>query len=196
MTDNPTDTAERRASEQKLADLMKRAQAGDAGSYIALLKAVTPRIRRFASRYRSFLDAADIEDLVQDILLSLHAVRATYDSERPFMPWLFAIARNRLADGARRYARQGAQEVNVDIQTVTFADDEPKESFDTYRDPEALRHAIHDLPPSQRQAVEMLKLRQLSLKEASSISGISIGALKVSVHRGVANLRRVLGKDR
>ena len=42
----------------------------------------------------------------------------------------------------------------------------------------------------------MLKLRQMSLKEASpAASGMSIGALKISVHRGIAALRKVLAKS-
>jgi RNA polymerase sigma-70 factor, ECF subfamily len=50
-----------------------------------------------------------------------------------------------------------------------------------------------DLPPGQRQAIELLKLRELSLKEASAVSGASVGALKVAVHRGIAALRKALG---
>jgi RNA polymerase sigma factor (sigma-70 family) len=192
----PDAAVERSASERELADLMKAAQTGDTRSYMALLYAITPRVRHFVVRHRIFLDAADVDDLVQDTLLSLHAARATYDPERPFIPWLLAIARNRLADGARRYSRQGAYEVQVDSQNVTFVENETNIQVDTYRDPEALKHAINDLPRAQREAVEMLKLRQLSLKEASLLSGMSIGALKASVHRAVANLRKALSKDR
>jgi RNA polymerase sigma-70 factor (ECF subfamily) len=61
-----------------------------------------------------------------------------------------------------------------------------------YGDPEALAQAMADLPPRQRQAIELIKLRELSLKEASVVSGTSVGALKVAVHRGIATLRRVL----
>jgi RNA polymerase sigma-70 factor (ECF subfamily) len=53
---------------------------------------------------------------LQDVLLSLHAVRATYDPSRPFMPWVFAIVGNRLVDGARRYVRSSGREVHVDVQ--------------------------------------------------------------------------------
>ena len=87
--------------ERHLAELMRRAQAGDAEAYVELLENITPRLRRVVRRQRFFLAEEEIEDLVQDTLLSLHSVRATYDPARPFMPWLQAIARNRLADGAR-----------------------------------------------------------------------------------------------
>jgi len=48
------------------------------------------------------------------------------------------------------------------------------------------------LSPRQRDAVEMLRLREMSLKEAAAASGTSISALKVSVHRAVASLRKAL----
>src|SRR6266571_2157396 len=70
--------------------LMQAAQAGEADAYIQLLEEITPRIRQIVRRHRTFLEAEDIEDLVQDVLLSIHGVRATYDPQRPFMPWLLA----------------------------------------------------------------------------------------------------------
>jgi hypothetical protein len=117
----PTTTGELGIPEDGLMTLMKAAQAGDQDAYVQLLLEVTPRLRRIVLRNRGFLSTEDIEDLVQDILLSLHAVRATYDPRRPFMPWLLAIVRNRLADGARRYARTAAREVATDRLDVTFA---------------------------------------------------------------------------
>ena len=81
-----------------LADLMRDAQSGISASYVELLETITPRLRRIIRSQRSFLGTEDIEDLVQDILLSVHSVRATYDPDRPFMPWLLAITRNRLAE--------------------------------------------------------------------------------------------------
>jgi RNA polymerase sigma-70 factor (ECF subfamily) len=182
-------------TEPALENLMQAAQAGDARAYAQLLKEVTPRLHRIVRRQRQFLAAADIEDLVQDILISLHAVRATYDPSRPFMPWLTTIARNRLADGARRYARQKAHEVNVDEYPVTFSEEGTNTDNDLYRDPEALKQAIQALPPGQREAVEMLKLREMSLKEAAAASGVSVGALKVSVHRAIGALRKALSKE-
>lgn len=171
--------------------LMRAVQDGDAQAYLQLLKRITPRLQQMVRAQRRFLDAADIDDIVQEILISLHAVRATYDPGRPFIPWLMAIARNRLADSGRRRARQRAYEVQVDELPVTFSEDQTN-ILNTYGDPEALRRAIKALPPGQQEAVEMLKLREMSLKEAASASGISTGALKVSMHRAMTTLRKVL----
>lgn len=181
--------------DRHFAALMAAAQAGDARSYVQLLEAITPRLRQIVRRHRRFLDAAEIEDLVQDVLLSLHAVRATYDPSRPFFPWLMAIMKNRLADGARRQMRRSAHELQVDELPVTFSDDRENIESEVYGDPEALKRAIKELPAGQREAIEMLKLREFSLKEAASLTGMSIGALKVSVHRAMTALRKTMKKE-
>lgn len=180
----------------ELGKLMQAAQSGDAGAYLDLLRTITPRVRQIIARQRGFAGAEAVEDLVQDVLLSLHAVRATYDPQRPFMPWLLAILRNRLVDGARRHGRTAAHEVRVEDLDVTFSKTGTNPDQETYRHVEELQRAIESLPAGQRQAIELLKLQELSLKEASAASGQSVGALKVATHRAMAALRRALGGDR
>ncbi|MGE3844667.1 MAG: sigma-70 family RNA polymerase sigma factor [Vicinamibacterales bacterium] len=176
----------------ELGQLMKAAQAGEADAYLALLRAIRPRIQQIAARQRGFAGAEAVEDLVQDVLLSVHHARATYDPGRPFMPWLLAIVRNRLADGARRYGRT-AREVAVENLDVTFAHATTNPNQEASGDAHVLHRAIRALPAGQREAIELLKLQELSLNEASAVSGQSVGALKVATHRAMAALRRALG---
>ena len=175
---------------------MKAAQGGDGGAYLELLRVVTPRIRRTVYRQRGFAGEEDVEDLVQDVLLSLHAVRATYDPSRPFMPWLLAIVRHRLADGARRYGRTAAREVHMDDEDVTFVEPATNPNQEISDHADALREAVRSLPDGQRQAIELLKLEELSLKEAAARTGTSVGALKVATHRAMATLRKSFGARR
>jgi len=180
-------------TDEQLSQLMRAAQQSDAVAYTQLLEAIAPRVRRVVAARRHFAGEQEVEDLVQDVLLSVHAVRATYDPSRPFGPWLMAIIRNRLADGARRYARR-AGEVAVDDLDVTFADPATNISGETYGDPQELVQAIRGLPRGQRQAIELMKLRGMSLKEAAVATGLSVAALKVATHRAMASLRRILVK--
>jgi RNA polymerase sigma-70 factor (ECF subfamily) len=185
------------ALDERLRDLMRAAQDGDGDAYRELLTAITPRLRRLIRTRRAFLHHQDIEDLVQDVLLSFHAVRHTYDPARPFFPWLLAIVRNRLADAARRYARQKGRELAVDDLDVTFGDLASNTSDEgAPGDQEVLAEAIRRLPDGQRQAIELLKLREMSLKEAAAYTGSSVSALKVATHRAMASLRRALGAIR
>ena len=183
---------QRSEQDERLAALMRSAQDGDRPAYAALLGEIAVLARQMVRRRFAFLQPQDIEDLVQDILLSVHAARSTYDPARPFLPWLTAIARNRMADGARRYARRTANELASDREPETFPASGANMPQDRYGDAEALAQAMADLPPRQRRAIELIKLREMSLKEASAVSGMSVGALKVAVHRGIAALRRAL----
>jgi len=187
--------AEPDTHEERLAALMRSAQGGDADAYAALMQDLAVRVRRIIRYRRAFLDQADVEDVVQDVLLSVHAVRATYDAGRPFIPWLLAITRNRLADAARQHARHGAREVVVEDLDVTFFSESTNTMTTTYGDPDVLKEAIADLPAGQRSAIELLKLREMSLKEAAAASGTSVGALKVATHRAMDALRRKLKKE-
>jgi RNA polymerase sigma-70 factor (ECF subfamily) len=181
-----------RSGDDHFAELMRSAQAGHPEAYLELLETITPMLRRVIRRQRLLSGVEDVEDLVQDVLLSVHSVRHTFDPGRPFMPWLLAIVRNRLADAARRRARTSAHERVVDDLEVTFFVHNANPGEGGYGDPEALQHAIEGLPAGQRQAIELLKLRQLSLKEAAAASGMTVGALKVATHRAMMTLRRLL----
>ncbi len=188
-------TDERSAFDGRLCALMRRAQAGDRAGYREFLKEIVPIVRRtVAGRYR-FFSADDIEDVVQDVLLSLHKVRATFDGQRAFLPWLMAIVHNRAIDAVRRLARKNGREMSVGEYPETFEPAETNTVDDAYGDPEALRAAVARLPAKQRLAIEMLKLRELSLKEAALESGMSVASLKVSVHRATRALRVVLSGD-
>ncbi len=169
--------------------LMGRAQDGDRAAYRALLQDISPYLRSLAGR--CFSQSADVEDAVQDVLLTIHLVRHAYDPKRPFGPWLVAIANRRIIDRLRRDTRRRAREVALAAEHETFADPAANISSST-QDEAALAEAIEHLPPDQRQTIRMLKLNEMSLKEAAAVSGRSIPALKVTTHRAVKNLRRML----
>jgi DNA-directed RNA polymerase specialized sigma24 family protein len=59
-----------------------------------------------------------------------------------------------------------------------------------------LKEAIATLPPIQRDAIQMLKLGEMSLKEAAAASNTTVGALKVATHRAMTALRKMLVKGR
>src|SRR5256712_8946021 len=171
---------------------MARAQAGDRDAYSRLLEDVAPYLRSIAARH--LRTSGDIEDAVQQVLLTVHAVRHTYDPARPFGPWLVAIANRRVVDGLRRQGRSRAREVALETGHETFA--APQANLaETASDVRVLRDAIEQLPPGQRDDIRMLKLREMSLKEAAAVSGMTVAALKVATHRAVKRLRKVLGRQ-
>ena len=178
--------------EEELAQLMRAAQGGDKVAYLALLKRIEPIAIRMAKR--RWLGSQTPNDVAQDVLLSVHSVRHTYDPGRAFLPWVRTIIHNRIVDAQRREIRRSENIVFVDEPPETFSGSEPNWLNDGPGDPEELSRAITELPPGQRQAIELLKLKELSLKEASAASGMSVGALKVAVHRAMNSLRVALSK--
>jgi RNA polymerase sigma-70 factor, ECF subfamily len=182
-------------TEQRWRQLMAAAQDGDRAAYERLLRDVLPFLRALVSRQHRARDR--VEEVVQEVLLTVHRVRHTYDPARPFRPWLAAIARRRSIDALRRRIRTDAHEVSDETAYETFADPGANRPMELSAATEGLGEAIAGLSPPQREAIELLKLRELSLAEASGLSGKSIAALKVNVHRAIKSLRkRLQGEER
>jgi len=176
--------------DQAWSQLMRAAQSGDRTAYEQLLREISPLIRALVRRHCS--NRADIEEMVQDTLLSLHRVRHTYDPGRPFCPWLAAIAWRRSIDALRRRIRVSRHETSDPGAYETFADAAANSDLEVVRSAEEVEALLQLLPPRQREALQALKLRQMSLAEASAASGQSVAALKVNTHRALKTLRGLL----
>lgn len=178
-----------------LETLMQKAQQGDTAAYHALLAEVAMRMRRLVHRRAPWLTPADVEDMVQDILLSLHQARAAWDPARPFLPWMVAIARARLADNARRYARRARIDLAVSDLAETFYDVPANRNAEGVVNLLSVRKAMKGLTPAEKQAVELLRLREMSLAEAAEASGSTVAALKVAIHRAMRKMKATIWKD-
>ena len=172
--------------------LMARAQAGDQEAYGALLRALLPLLRGLVGRHFWACARTDREDVVQDILLSLHLARATYDLRRPFLPWVLAITHHRIVDARRCASRRWSHEILTDSPPEPVPDVDTNFSESSAGDVEVLRQAIANLPRSQQQALRLLKLEEMTLQEAAAQSGMSISALKAATHRAMGTLRERL----
>ncbi|UCE88038.1 MAG: sigma-70 family RNA polymerase sigma factor [Deltaproteobacteria bacterium] len=168
---------------------MMAAQGGDAVAYEQLLVELLPVVRGLVRR--RIRDEATAEDVAQNVLLSLHRARHTYRPERPFGPWLRAIARNAVVDWGRRHTRRAERELLLPRDEAWPDLAEPPAHGRAL--PPAVEQALADLPPAQREAVELLQLQGLSVAEAALRAGVTPGALKVRAHRGYRALRERLG---
>jgi RNA polymerase sigma-70 factor, ECF subfamily len=175
------------AQDQSWSQLMRAAQNGDGAAYERLLREIAPFIRALVRRHCR--EPSDVEEMVQETLLTVHRVRQTYDPQRPFSPWLAAIASRRAIDGLRARLRIARYETSEAGTYETFADPAANNDVEGVRAAEEVTLLLRQLSPGQRQALESLKLRELSLAEASAASGQSIAALKVNAHRALKALR-------
>lgn len=173
---------------------MAAAQAGDRLAYERVLADSVALVRAVARRHGVPHDQLD--DAVQETLLSVHRVRHTYDPARSYDAWLAALAGRRAIDGLRRSGRRAQREIGDDDAVAAHPDaHDASAASERAQQAQRLRAAIAELPPGQRQAVEQLGLHGLSLQEASVHTGRSAGALKVNLHRALKALRGRIHED-
>jgi RNA polymerase sigma-70 factor (ECF subfamily) len=188
----PNDKADHRPGEHDWGALLSAAQAGDAGAYRRFLTAALPFVRGIARKHCWSEDLA--EDVVQDALLTIHRVRHTYEPGRPVKPWLTAITVRRAIDAGRTRGRIAARETFDEQALETFADPLANREVDSDA-PRVLAGMTEGLSRGQKEAIELVKVQEMSLAEASGVSGQSIAALKVNIHRAMKKMRlSLLGK--
>ena len=171
---------------------MIAAQGGDGVAYEKLLLDLFPYVRRQVARRVG--DPSEREDIVQNVLISLHRSRHTYRPERPFGPWLRAVVRNASIDWMRARGRRLRYETSQDVEALAEPAYEAPHAGQDALSPE-LEGALASLPENQRTAVELLHVEGLSVVEAAERVGVKPGALKVRAHRGYRALRALLWRD-
>ena len=176
------------ADEAHLRALLLKGLAGDEAAHRAFLTEAAALLRAyFRNRLRG--RAEDAEDLVQETLVALHTRRDTYDPDYPLTAWLYAIARYRLIDFLRRAKHRAHSSLDgVEVGEV----DPDYAASDAKRDVATL---LEKLPEKQRTAIRMVKLEEKSVREAADATGLSESDIKISIHRGLKTLMRLMGQE-
>jgi RNA polymerase sigma-70 factor (ECF subfamily) len=180
-------------TDRRWSALMAVAQAGDRNAYERLLRECVPVILRVARRQG--VPASRLDDVVQEVLLTVHRARQTYDPARSFVGWLCTISQRRAIDALRRHGRVDRREVHAPLAYEAHCD--PAADLAPHRElasrTKVLGSAVAELPAAQREALEHLALMEMSLDEASTMTGRTKGSLKVNLHRALKTLRARLG---
>lgn len=167
----------------------------DPVAFEALLDVSLPRLYGyFLARVNG--DQGVAEDLMQEsYLAALRELRRGVAVAAP-MPWLMGIARHKLIDhyAAKRRGFRRTTEWDDEV-AATFA--EPTDDFAAVVDREQVADALGKLPDSQRLAVILRYLDDLSVPEIATATGKSVHAVESLLARGRTSLRRTLtGDDR
>ena len=168
-------------SEAELKALMTLALDGDGAAYHRLLVGLRARLEAYFRR-RLRDDPAQMEDLVQDTLIAIHAKRATFDRAQPVTSWVYAIARYKLIDHYRRAGRR--RFTPIDDEPDLYVEDESA-AADARSD---ILRGLATLPAHTRDLVVSIKLNEESVADVAARTGMSPGAVKVAVHRGFQKL--------
>jgi RNA polymerase sigma factor (sigma-70 family) len=169
--------------------LMITAQAGDAAAYEELLRHCVPFIKNVARGRRVKPDR--IDDVVQDVLLTIHRARHTYDPSRSFMAWLRVIADRRSIDLLRQMRRQEIREVHAPLAFESHADEtaDPARRIAYADETATVSRVLEALPTRQREAVQYLVLEEHPLADTAVLTRRSKVSLKVNLHRALKALR-------
>jgi RNA polymerase sigma-70 factor (ECF subfamily) len=182
------------SSEAELRSLMIAALDGDAEAHRQLLSTLGARLRAYFKSRLKRIDrsATEAEDLVQEVLIAIHTRRHTYDRSQLLTPWVYAIARYKFIDYLRR-RRASMNDIAIESASEVVMAHDDHEAINSGLDLEKL---LARISPKMRRAIQDVKLDGLSVREAARRSGMSESSVKVSVHRGLKAVARLIRKDR
>jgi RNA polymerase sigma-70 factor (ECF subfamily) len=163
---------------------MRAAMSGDAGAYRQFLASVAPYIRAAArSRCRTMgVPDGDAEDVVQEVLLTIHLKRGTWDQSRPIGPWIGAITRNKFTDALRRRGWRVSVPIE-DVMEILPAEDQTPDL--SARDIDTL---LGHLKEPQQEIVRSISINGDGIRETADRLQMTEGAVRVALHRALKAL--------
>ena len=144
--------------------------------------------QEFSGQLKGFIlrrvpDPMDAEDILQEVFVKLHTRIDTLRDERRLIPWLYAIARNAIADYYR--VRRPLVELPDDLH----AEAEPQEQDPIAQLAVGVESMLQCLPAKYRQALQWVELDGLTQGEMAEQTGLSLSGAKSRLQRGRRLLR-------
>lgn len=170
--------------ETNWSELLRAARKGDAAAYHQFLTSIAPHIRAVARSRCRTLGASEheVEDIVQEVLLSLHLKRGTWDETRPVGPWVSAITRNKLIDILRRRGRHVSVPIDDVIEMLPSEEHSPDIP---HQDVDKL---LGQLKTQQREIVRSISINGDSIRETAGRLQMTEVAVRVALHRALKSL--------
>ena len=164
--------------------LMRQSLAGDQRAYAALLQGTSRLLRPFLSKRLSFTN--EVDDLLQEILISIHKARHTYDGNRPYKPWAYAIAKFRLQDHLRAHYSDLLRHADDLSELEDFLHEDVTETTISY---ESISGEVEKLPEKQATILRLMHQEGYTAKEVAEKIGMNESAVKVAAHRAYKILK-------
>ena len=189
--------------------LARRCMDGDSGAWAQMVRAHHRRV--YGLCYRFTGNAADAEDLTQDVFLKIYSNLASFDAARGSLQvWIATMTRNLLVDNFRRTRNQRAT-ASLDegwesapddrfdmkpIDRLTAAGASPHEAAAHKELAAMVQAALARVSVELREAVILRDLQDLDYKEIAQVLGIPEGTVKSRISRGRAELARLLERNK
>jgi RNA polymerase sigma-70 factor (ECF subfamily) len=184
------------ASAASDADLIVAVAARDRGAFVALFDRYAGRVKGFALRRGA--SPADADEIAQDVMVAIWRRAETFDPARASAAaWIYAIARNRRIDFARRAARHDPRTGPDPLDPFFQPDPEPDgvAIIDAAEREARLRDALAGLAAEQRRVVAASFFDGLSHSEIAVREGVPLGTVKSRIRLAFRHLHAVLGVD-
>jgi RNA polymerase sigma-70 factor (ECF subfamily) len=183
------------ALEIQLKAQMVAALDGDREAYSRFLRKVGQIVKSYLLKSAGSWKGSPerVEDLAQEVLLSIHRKRETYDTSLPVLPWVYAIARYRLIDSIRSDSSRKLRTLDWDENIEELASQTAEGSgggSPHLEVEEELREALDVLSDQQKKILMMAKVEELPLEEIGRQVGMSLSNVKVTIHRTLQALRK------
>ena len=163
-------------------NLLRAANKGDTAAYASFLAALAPVLRGIVRARAGGIDAALREDIVQEVLLTVHLKRHTWADDRPVRPWVYAITRYKIVDALRQNGRGIALPVEDFADIIPAeAEADPFEARDTDR-------LLDQLDDRSRSILRAVVYEETKLADLGPRFGLSEGAARVALHRALGKL--------
>jgi RNA polymerase sigma-70 factor (ECF subfamily) len=135
-----------------------------------------------------------VDDLVQDVFLQALPSLITLREASRFPGWLASIARNRATDFHRR--AKPNEEFDEDSSSVQPELPAPSTNHSSHSSAEAhaVLDAIRSLPDAYREPLILRLVEGLTGPEIAARTGLTHGSVRVNLHRGMLQLREILGR--
>jgi RNA polymerase sigma-70 factor (ECF subfamily) len=173
-------------------DLMIAVRAGEIDRLGELFERHHLQLYGFFVRHTN--DRAASEDLVQLVFYRILKYRHTYRDEGRFSAWIYHLARTVAADHFRRSSMAPRNTDPEDLQAVPDQAPHAAERAEAAEDTERLHTALAALDPERRELLILVRFQHLKHEEIARLFGLSVGAVKVRVHRALKDLRDIYFK--
>lgn len=181
--------------------LARRVAARETGAFEELVQRYTGRV--YAVAFRMLSDAAEAEDLTQEVFVSLHKSIGSFRGDSKLSTWIYRVTKNRCLNRIKFLERRHVgRHIDIDDPNGRGVSD-PETLSSATRDPDQKLHRqelsklleIHlmALPEEQRTLVVLRDLEELSYDEIVNITGLAMGTVKSRLHRARAALAKTLG---
>ncbi|HEV8229218.1 MAG TPA: sigma-70 family RNA polymerase sigma factor [Candidatus Limnocylindria bacterium] len=172
-------------------DLARRASSGDRRAFAALYDLHVEAVYRYA--FYRVRTAAEAEDVTSEVFQRALVAMPRYEPRRPFLAFLYTIARNIVTDHMRRQRPQASFEDAIAHPSDAPSPEERAAEMDDAR---RLRTAIGLLTPLQQEVVILRFLEDRSIKEIAQITDKPESTIRGLQMRALAALRELLGEVR